>query len=169
MEKVKIVLDADVLIHFAKGDMLSLLPDILPEYEHVILSAVYEEVTSIRVQVDNQIRFLKNISLEQFNPSGVMMKEYALLRGKFGKGESACMAYCKFTNNVIGSSNLKDIKEYCRNEQIIYLTTIDFLYFAFVRGKLSADDCSRFMAKVIEKGSNLPTVDITKYVPSVQL
>lgn len=49
MEKVKIVLDADVLIHFAKGDMLSFLPDILPEYEHVILSAVYEEVTSIRV------------------------------------------------------------------------------------------------------------------------
>lgn len=169
MEKVKIVLDADVLIHFAKGDLLSALPNILPEYEYVILTAVYEEITSIRFQVDNQIHFLKNLSLEQFNPSGDMMKEYALLRRKFGKGESACMAYCKFTRNVIGSSNLKDIKEYCQNEQITYLTTLDFLYFAFVRGRLSADDCSRFIAKVIEKGSHLPTVDITKYVPSVQL
>ena len=31
MAKVRIVLDADVLIHFSKGGMLSLLPDILPE------------------------------------------------------------------------------------------------------------------------------------------
>ena len=58
--------DADVLIHFSKGGMLSLLPDILPEYEHVILSTVYEEIHSIRNQVDNQVRFLRNITLEQF-------------------------------------------------------------------------------------------------------
>ena len=113
MAKVRIVLDADVLIHFSKGGMLSLLPDILPEYEHVILSTVYEEIHSIRNQVDNQVRFLKNITLEQFNPTGDMLKEYALLLKNFGKGESACMAYCKFTHHVIGSSNLKDIKEYC--------------------------------------------------------
>lgn len=32
MRKTKIVLDADVIIHFAKGGMLSLLPQFLKEY-----------------------------------------------------------------------------------------------------------------------------------------
>ena len=41
MEKVKIILDADVLIHFAKAERLNMLPEILPEYEHVVLSTVY--------------------------------------------------------------------------------------------------------------------------------
>ena len=135
MAKTKIVLDADVLIHFAKGGMLSVLPSILPEFEHIILKPVYEEIKTIRSQVDNQINLLKNISLEEFNPTGEMMREYAVLSSNFGRGESACMAYCKFTNNVIGSSNLKDIKDYCAKEQITYLTTLDFLYYAYKRGK----------------------------------
>jgi hypothetical protein len=33
MENVKIILDADVLIHFAKAEKLSLLPTILPRYK----------------------------------------------------------------------------------------------------------------------------------------
>ena len=46
MEKVKIILDADVLLHFAKAGRLNMLPEILPEYEHVVLSTVYDEITS---------------------------------------------------------------------------------------------------------------------------
>ena len=57
MEKVKIILDADVLIHFSKAGKLSLLPTILPEYDYAILSAVYDETISIRTQIDNQIMF----------------------------------------------------------------------------------------------------------------
>lgn len=169
MAKVRIVLDADVLIHFSKGGMLSLLPDILSEYEHVILSSVYEEIHSIRNQVDNQVHFLKNITLEPFNPTGDMLKEYAHLLKNFGKGESSCMAYCKFTHHVIGSSNMRDIKEYCEKEQITYLTTLDFLYYAFVRGKISSEECSQFISTVNANDSHLPAVDITKYIPSVQL
>lgn len=41
-----------------------------------------------------------------FSPSGEMLREYALLTEKFGSGESACMAYCKFNHDVVGSSNL---------------------------------------------------------------
>ena len=44
MAKVKIVLDADVLIHFSKAGRLSLLPNILPEYEYTVLSVVYDEI-----------------------------------------------------------------------------------------------------------------------------
>ena len=136
MKKIKIILDADVLIHFSKAGKLSLLPTILPEYDHTILSAVYEETLSIRTQIDNQINFLKNMEVLPFNPTGQMRLEYASLRSKYGKGESACMAFCRFTNNVIGSSNLRDIKEYCAAQQITYLTTLDFLYYAYIRGKM---------------------------------
>lgn len=169
MEKVKIVLDADVLIHFAKAGRLSMLPEILPEYNHVVLNVVYDEIKTLQDQLDRQIHFLKNIALEHFEPKGEMLAEYATLRKLFGKGESACMAYCRFTNNVIGSSNLKDIKEYCEHQKITYLTTTDFLYFAFVRGKMSAEECSQFLVDVTEKGSKLPMVDIMEYSPSTSL
>ena len=169
MKKIKIILDADVLIHFSKAGKLSLLPTILPEYDHTILSAVYEETLSIRTQIDNQINFLKNMEVLPFNPTGQMRLEYASLRSKYGKGESACMAFCRFTNNVIGSSNLRDIKEYCASQQITYLTTLDFLYYAYIRGKMSKDECDGFILEVNAKGSKLPTIDISQYSPNTQI
>lgn len=169
MEKVKVVLDADVLIHFAKAGRLSMLPEILPEYDHVVLNVVYDEIKTLQDQLDRQIHFLKNIALEHFDPKGEMLSEYATLRQSFGKGESACMAYCRYTHNVIGSSNLKDIKDYCFRQRIAYLTTLDFLYYAFARGKMSAEDCSQFIVDVTSKGSKLPMVDIKEYTPSTRL
>ena len=166
MGKVKIILDADVLLHFAKAGRLSMLPEILPEYEHVVLSVVYDEIGSIQNQLDNQILLLKNISKETFNPTGEMLAEYARLLQTFGKGESACMAYCRYTHNVIGSSNLKDIKEYCEKQQITYLTTLDFLYYGIKRGKLSVEECEQFIKEVVAKGSKLPKVDFEKYMPN---
>ncbi|MCQ2147173.1 MAG: hypothetical protein MJZ16_06615 [Bacteroidales bacterium] len=169
MEKVKIVLDADVIIHFSKANRLSILPSILPEYDHIVLSTVYNELISIQQQIDNQVIFLKNLSVEEFNPTGDMRREYAVLSSRFGKGESACMAYCRFTNNVIGSSNLKDVKEYCTKQKITYLTTLDFLYYAYVRNIMSKEECDQFMQDVTSGGSKLPTVDIATYTPNSHL
>jgi len=163
--KTQIVLDADVVIHFAKGGRLSQLPSIFPGYEYVLLEAVHEELLSdIRTQIDHQIVRLKNITLLPFTPRGEMLREYAMLKSRFGKGESACMAYCLFTNNVIGSSNLRDIRAYCEEKQIVYLTTIDFLWHAWRKGLLTVDEVNTFIAEVKQKGSKLPEVDIEKYV-----
>lgn len=163
--KTQIVLDADVVIHFAKGGRLSQLPSIFPDYEYVLLEAVHEELLSdIRTQIDNQIALLKNITLLPFAPRGEMLREYAMLRSRFGKGESACMAYCLFTHNVIGSSNLRDIRAYCEEKKIVYLTTIDFLWYAWRKGLLTPAEISAFIAEVKQKGSKLPETDIEKYV-----
>lgn len=162
-------MDADVLIHFAKAGRMSMLPEILPEYDHVVLDVVYDEIKTLQDQLDKQIHFLKNIALKHFDPKGEMLSEYATLRRSFGKGESACMAYCRYTHNVIGSSNLKDIKDYCARQQIAYLTTLDFLYYAFVKGKMSAEDCNHFIVDVRSKGSKLPMVDVKEYTPSTML
>lgn len=162
--KIQIVLDADVVIHFAKGGYLNLLPSIFPDYEYVLLETVYEELKSLRSQVDNQIMRLKNITLQPFAPRGEMLREYAMLRSRFGKGESACMAYCLFTHNVIGSSNLRDIRTYCQEKQITYLTTMDFLWYAWRKHLMTTDEVKTFMNEVRSKGSKLPEVDIEKYV-----
>ena len=169
MGKVKIVLDADVLIHFSKAERLSLLPEILPEYEYTVLNVVYDEVKSIQSQLDNQIKFLRNITKEEFAATGDMRKEYALLRSRFGKGESACMAYCRYTKNVIGSSNLKDIKEYCLAQKIVYLTSIDFIYYAYKRNMMTVEECYEFIETVNSKGSKLPVLDITRYIPNASI
>ena len=66
MKKVRIILDADVLIHFSKAGMLSMLPEILHEYDHTISSTVSGEVISIQGQIDNQIHLLRNMSLLTF-------------------------------------------------------------------------------------------------------
>ena len=163
--KIQIVLDADVVIHFAKGGYLNLLPNIFPDYEYVLLEAVHEELLSdIKTQVDNQILLLKNITLRPFAPRGEMLREYAMLRSKFGKGESACMAYCLFTHNVIGSSNLRDIRAYCQENQIVYLTTIDFLWYAWRKHLITADEAKTFISEVKSKGSILPDINLEKYV-----
>lgn len=123
--KTKIVLDADVIIHFIKGGCFLQLFDIFPEYARLI--------------------------------------------ARLGRGESACMVYCRDNYDVLGSSNLKDIKTYCEKNRITYLTTLDFLYYAFIRKRMTAAECNQFMLEVNAKGSRLPIVDITTYVPSCQL
>lgn len=162
--KTQIVLDADVVIHFAKGGRLSQLPSIFPDYEYVLLETVYEELKSLRSQVDNQIMRLKNITLQPFAPRGEMLREYAMLKSRFGKGESACMAYCLFTHNVIGSSNVRDIRAYCKENKITYLTTMDFLWYAWRKHLMNADEVKTFISEVKSKGSKLREVDIEKYV-----
>jgi len=164
MQKIKIVLDADVIIHFSKGYALSLLPEIFPNYDYIVLSIVYDEIKSVTQQLDNQIRFIGNISLAEFQPTGDMKKEYAnLLRRNFGREESACMTYCRYTNNALGSSNLKDIKDYCEEHNITYLTTIDFLYYAYKKNMMTENEIQEFITNVNNKGSHLPIIDITKY------
>ena len=173
--KTKIVLDADVIIHFTKGSSVIDLLDIFPEYEYLILDVVYDELCVYRTQkinLDNILRtFPQRISLKKFSPEGESRYIYAHLRNnlKLGKGESACMVYCKDHYDVLGSSNLKDICDFCTKEGIAYLTTIDFLYYAYIRKKMTLESIERFIAEVRKKGSRLPDVDIIKHRPSFQI
>lgn len=79
------------------------------------------------------------------------------------------MVYCRDNYDVLGSSNLRDIKEYCEMNKITYLTTLDFLYYALVRKKMTEEECKLFIAEVNNKGSRLPVVDILSYIPTCQI
>lgn len=165
MNKVKIVLDADVIIHFSKGGLLNLLPDIFPSHTYVVLDKVYQEIKDpIKSQLDNQIHFLKNIQVIPYSPKGAELLEYALLTKTKGKGESASLAFCRFNPNVIGSSNLSDIKSYCEQHHITYLTTLDFLYFAIQKKLISTRDADNFIREVRAKDSILPDISMSSFV-----
>jgi len=166
-EKVKIVLDADVIIHFAKGGLLNVLPSIFPEYEFVVLDKVLEEVHKPALtQLQNQMLFLKNIREVKFGQSAEERREFARLVSQLylGKGESACMAYCRFNHDVVGSSNLRDIADYCKENKIVYLTTLDFLYYGIQRSVFSKEAAVEFIKRVNSQNSRVPEVDFDTYV-----
>ena len=156
--KTKIVLDADVIILFAKGGLLSLLPRIFPEYEYIVLDIVYKEVKQhILNQLNNQIKFFKNIREVTFGLTDVM---------GLGRGESACMVFCRYNHDVIGSSNLRDIVAYCEKHEIVYLTTIDFLFYGIQRKVITKDQANEFITTVNSMGSRVPQVDFDTYICS---
>ncbi len=169
--QVQIVLDADVVIHFIKGECLGILPSILPGYKCIILSLVYDrelsKVPDTKAQIDNQICLLKNIEIIPWAPDVNMAREYAMLQKTKGKGESACLVYCKCHNDVLASSNLKDTKEYCQKENITYLTTLDFLWYAKKNNVMTRQQCDDFIQTVIAKGSTLPDISIATYKPTI--
>ncbi len=171
--KTKIVLDADVIIHFIKAGQFSLLLSIFSEYQYLLLDVVYDEVTKHRetkTQIDNTLQYFGNrIQSVKFSPKGESVREYARLLQTLGRGESACMVYCRGYHDVLGSSNLRDIREYCEQNGITYLTTLDFLYYAYIRKKMTKDECDAFIEEVISKDSKLPHIDISQYVCNVRI
>jgi hypothetical protein len=74
------------------------------------------------------------------------------------------MAYCKFNKDVLASSNLKDISQYCQDNGIEYVTTMDFLVEAKESGLLSEIEYNEFIKTVKAKGSKLPFNTIAEYI-----
>jgi hypothetical protein len=163
--KTKILLDADVIIHFEKAGKLFDLPKIFKE-EKVILDIVTKEITkkkSLQTFYEGIIR-LNLIKEITFQSDIKVLQEYARLKKHFGDGESACMAYCKFNKDILASSNLKDIKKYCEDNDIQYVTTMDFLAEAFKTKLYTEAECDEFIYEVKSKGSKLPCDTIQEYL-----
>lgn len=168
MNKLKqILIDADVVSHFISGGQILLLNKIFPN-EIIILDKVYDELIKHKprkVEIDNLINF-KIVTLVPFpNHIVEIYKEYLHIKKLMfkGDGESACLAYVRHTDNIIGSSNLKDVKSYCKLHKIDLLTTMDFLCEAKKNNLLSEQDCDDFISKVIKAGSKLPVKKMSDY------
>lgn len=66
--------------------------------------------------------------------------------------------------DILASSNLSDIKLYCEENNIKYLTTMDFITEAFLKGILNEAEFDYFIYNVKTKGSKLPNNTIKKYL-----
>jgi len=170
-KKTKIVLDADVIVHFAKGGKLDMLPRILPEYQFMVLDVVKKEIPVLVLSVLQKcISQDKTIVEEVFGKTPGEIRDFARLIAKegmaLGRGESACMVYCLYHHDVVGSSNTKDVTVYCEENGITYLTTCDFLYYAIKRGLMTKEEAEVFICEVRRMGSFPPIVDFDRYVCS---
>lgn len=172
-ESKSIVFDADVIIHFINTNLLLDLFKIFPN-RSLILDKVYEELSKnkrTKETIDNLIE-LGLIEIVSFNQDYQIIKEFAHLQSELmnkGKGESACMAYCKFTKNVIASSNLKDIQNYCKLHNITNLTTLDFVAKAYISDFWSFEKCENFIKCLNEKNHRVPFSTFTEYAKSIGL
>ena len=72
-----------------------------------------------------------------------------------GYGDGAFLSVAKHTKDYIASGNLKDIREYCNHFGIVYLTTMDILLEAYLKGILPDDACNAFIKEVKSKDSKL--------------
>lgn len=169
-KRTKIVLDSDVVIHFIKGEQFPMIHQIFPDYQFAILDIVLNkelrkrELT--RNYLDQYFHFFKErIEVIVWNPDYEVASEFATLLNRFNMGESACMVYCKYNEDVIASSNLKDITDYCFENKITWITTMDLLWEAFTTKLLSETECDEFIKKVLENGSKLPVCRISDFTP----
>ena len=128
---------------------------------------VFEETFKgeMKTQIQNLFKwkFIHDLPIT-LNDNKDVFIEYVRLKNKgFGKGESACMAYCKYHKDVVASSNLKDIKNYCLQNNITYLTTMDFLEKALQNQIMTYQECDNFINDVRTKGSKLPNKSMADY------
>ncbi|MEZ0541345.1 hypothetical protein [Fibrella arboris] len=162
-----ILVDADVVSHFVSAGEIVMLPSIFP-YPVKLLDKVYTELERWRDrkrEVDNLINFklLEIIPFPDDNPE--IVKEFFWIRKMLdkGMGESACMAVARYTKDILASSNLKDIKNYCERHKIMYLTTMDFLCYALSTGLFDESRCNAFIQAVRSKGQKLPVGTMNAY------
>jgi len=161
----RILLDSDVIRHLIKGESFSLFYELYGSHL-VLLDVVRDELLRSRhleTIIENFIKFNK-IEVRKFPSENMnILKEFAILKRRYGLGESACMAVAKYENDIIASSNLKDIKTYCEENSITYLTTMDILVDAIEKSVLTESECDQIIQKVRAKNSKLPVSSISEY------
>jgi hypothetical protein len=163
-DEPKILLDADVVIHFIKAGCQMKLTAIFPG-RLVMLDKVKQELLKRKSEslgIENFLEWCK-IPVESMPKEIGILSEYAKLKKIRGEGESACMAVAKFRKEYIASSNITDIKEYCELHSIIYYTTMDVLEIAMVNNVLTEIECDNFISEVKSKGSKLPCNTMKEY------
>lgn len=161
-----ILIDADVVSHFIAAGEIIYIGKIF-KFPIRVLDIVYNELCRHKKkeqEVENLLA-LKILELMPFPEVEEIKKEYFYIKNKMfkGDGESACMAVCRFQNDILASSNLTDIKNYCTTHKIDYLTTMDFLCEALRTGVFDKERCNEFITKVKKAGSKLPVNNMDEY------
>jgi hypothetical protein len=148
-----ILLDADVISHFISCNEILFLHKILDPHPIAILDNVYKEVARIqsrKILLDNLLKSIRAVSIMSFPIGDIeIKKEFALIKKinpLIGDRERACMAVAKYNNNIIASSNFRDIAPYCKANNILFLGTLDILAIALQKGIFDPARCNSFIA-----------------------
>lgn len=162
-----LVLDCDFLSSFAWVDRLDIL-DRLYSQRMLIIDQVFVEINRVnflaeKVQILISAGAISRLTLQADEPDALELA--ALLgSGRFGAGESACMAYLKYHPGSLGSNNLKDVKYYCDTNGKCLLTTGEALIDACESGHLKLEEAGRLWAGMLAKRRRLPVPTFSDYL-----
>jgi len=149
---VKILIDADVLIHLFKAEKVTILNELYPGRVYIldIVLSELKENRTIRNNIDSIMLFsgIKEITFPTTSNPTLFREFLALKREIRGDGERACLVYCKHHQDVVASSNTKDIKPFCEDNSMAYLTTLDILCVAIAKNKLTNDEANVLIQRI---------------------
>lgn len=152
ISKVKILVDADVLIHLYKSDRISILNE-LYHGRVFMLDVVLEELKenrTIREKLDSIFLFsgIKELVFPTTSNPKLFQEFLSLKKVIQGDGERACLVYCKHHSEIIASSNTKDIKPFCEENKMAYLTTLDIFCVAIAKSILTDTEVNQLIKKI---------------------
>ncbi len=153
MEKINriILVDADVVSHFITAGEAENIHLIFPNNPIHLLDKVHAELqnwknASVGFIVSDLLKKKRIMLIDFPEDNEEIKKEYFLIKKLHfkGDGESACLVVARYTKNILASSNLSDIKNYCSLHNMDYLTTMDFLCTAMAKGVFTEARCDAF-------------------------
>lgn len=161
-----ILIDCDVFRHLHFLGYFEVVNDSLPS-KFIMLDIVEAElirtvkfVPIVKHYVDKSIISLKNMSIRNKN---IITEHFKFISNDVGPGESACMSVARFSDNVIGSSNLSDIYEYCGTHKISYLTTLDLLFISVLQKKLTETEFDIAIDNLRKNDYRIPNTTFKKF------
>ena len=181
MARSKVLLiDNDVLSHFAATGHLEDLSTILEKHTIMLVDKVYSEARKFRgdpMRIQNIDAWIKAHAIGIIpitRPVGShQMQEYLRLGREcpaLDDGERAICACAKHGGEVVVSSNFRDVKDYCEQNKIEYIGTMDVLMIAIGKGIWTDVECNKFISEAIRINSaRFPCGDINKYTPTRDL
>lgn len=176
MESSGILLDADVISHFMASGEQALLCKVFSNDLLMIVDQVYTEASYCpwdplrKEKLDILIKdsHIFRLSFPQ-DLSSQVVDEYFRLKAenpRLGKGERACMSIARFHNDVIASSNFRDVASYCSVHNIVYLGFLDILWIAMKTNLLTEDAANAIVGNAIQyNGARFPVDNMAEYLP----
>lgn len=156
----KIVLDTDVISSFVWVERFDIIVDLYSP-EIIILNVVKEELAKVSHIFNRVNKYIESgdVQMVKIDPySDVGLEYFHLLDDLWsvGKGEAACMAYCRYHNCILGSNNFTDILNYSHEFGIRIKTTVDIMIEAYENKLIDFRVGSRIWERMINKRRKLP-------------
>ena len=168
-----ILVDADVISHFMATGYIDRLTEILQPHAVMIVENVYKEASyhptepDRKRKVDKWMEHCKVCKIAFPYANENIRREFFRLKKEnpmLGDGERACMSMARFGQEVIASSNFRDVAPYCDENGIEYIGTLDILTIAMNKGIFTSKECNQFVMDAKAKNkARFPVEDITDY------
>lgn len=96
------------------------------------------------------------------SPEAIELAKY-IDSGKYGRGESACMAYLKINPGTMGSNNTRDVIDFCRDNNKKLISTGHCLCYAIDAKIADIKECESLWQQMIRKQRFLATATFSEF------